>query len=120
MNVNQTSRLYEAFCDLAQSRIEREDAIAEAKQAYIERRAEELHEQRTSNLSDRDFVIAMEWLIEMPDSVARLKKKIYEGDEFMAAHLQGCIKAALYLDCVELAKTEANALYDAPAGSEVH
>lgn len=120
MNINQTSRLYEAFCDIAQSRIEREDAIAEAKQAYIERRAEELHEQRMSNVSVEDFTIAIDYLSSMRESMVRMHKAVYDGEEFMAAYMQGCIKAAIYLDCVEIAKTEAKALYDAPVDSEVH
>jgi hypothetical protein len=120
MNLTQTSRMYEAFCDLAQARLEREDATAEEKQRYIERRAEELHEQRMSNVSVDDFTIAIDYLSSMRESMVRMHKAVYDGEEFMAAYLQGCIKAALYLDCVEIAKTEANALYEESASRERH
>lgn len=120
MNLQNTMRLGDYLNDLASARMEREDAIAEAKQAYIERRAEELHEQRMSNVSVEDFTIAIDYLSSMRESMVRMHKAVYDGEEFMAAYMQGCIKAAIYLDCVEIAKTEAKALYDAPVDSEVH
>ncbi len=99
---------------------DREDAIAEEKQSYIDRRTAELHERRMSNISDEDFVIALETLTTIPESVARMKQFIYSNDEFCAAAMQGAISAAIRLDSASIAITEAKAMFDESASAERH
>lgn len=100
--------------------LDREEAIAEEKQRYIEKRTAELHSQRTSNVSNEDLVIALEWLSTIPESVARMKQWIYSNDEFCAAAMQGAISAAIRQDSASIAKTEANALFDESVSAERH
>lgn len=100
--------------------LDREDAIAEEKQRYIDKRTDELHTKRMSNVSDEDLIIALETLTTMPESVARMKQWIYSNDEFCASAMQGAISAAIRLDCASIAQTEAKALYDESASAERH
>jgi hypothetical protein len=100
--------------------LDREDAIAEEKQRYIDKRTAELHERRMANVSDEDLIIALEYLTTVPASVARMKQWIYSNDEFCAAAMQGAISAAIRLDSASIAMTEAKALFDASASAERH
>jgi hypothetical protein len=100
--------------------LDREDAIAEEKQRYIDKRTAELHERRMANVSDEDLIIALEYLTTVPASVARMKQWIYSNDEFCAAAMQGAISAAIRLDSASIAITEAKALFDESASEERH
>jgi hypothetical protein len=100
--------------------LDREDAIAEEKQRYIDRRTAELHDRRMSNVSDEDLIIALDTLTTMPESVARMKKWIFENDEFCASAMQGAISAAIRLDSASIATTEAKAMFDESASAERH
>ena len=120
MNLTKTTSLGDYLNDLALAHQEREDAIAEAKDAYINRRADELHQKRIDKMSAEDFALAMERLTAIEGMLPVLQQKVEDGDSFLAFYLQGALKAALYYPCLEQALEEAKALFSEPVSRERH
>lgn len=121
MNLTRSMRAVAYATDRDMHEADRRAELQESKLAYVEKRVNELLEARTSGIpSDDDIAIAFERMATLPELMAIIKRRIYEGDEFLADYLAGSIRAALILDCRSIAATEANALFDESVSTARH
>lgn len=97
-----------------------DQAAKESRQAYINRRATQIYENRLSQISTADFIVALNRIATLPREICRLQHLVFSGDHALATEIQETVRAALYCDSVDIAIAEAFALDDAPPVEERH
>jgi hypothetical protein len=104
------TRAGEFVIDKELAALDRDETASLNRGEYVNKRSDEIYQKRISNLSDEDFIIALERITTLRTEVALLKYKVFSDETKLGSELRGMIKAALLGDSIDIAITESNAL----------
>jgi hypothetical protein len=120
MNLSKTMSAveYASYCALEE--IDNEAAHQERVAEYVAQRANQIFEMRTANISDEDFILALEMLSTYPTVMTEIRKQLYAKDALFPHYLMGAIDGALRADSTDLARVEARAMFGDMPSLEHH
>jgi hypothetical protein len=104
------TRAGEFVIDKELAALDRDEAASLERGEYVNKRSDEIYERRIANLSDEDFIIAIERITTLRTEVAVLKHKVFSDETKLGAELRGMIKGALLCDSIDIAIAESRAL----------
>lgn len=120
MNYQQTMNAVEFADDRELARLDAAESALERMQEYVHARSQEIYDKRMSNLTVLDFILALEIISTLPESIKAIYEATYTQSPDLCHVIRGAVQGALMTNSIEIAVTEANAMEQEPISRERH